>query len=406
METFFLYICEHMPTVIPIQTPVPSRNPGQRDVLGLTAPPMETVRIAVIGLGVRGRQAVTRLSHIPGSRISVLCDINPTANLTVDGAVCITDWREACSSPDVDLIYICTDWASHVPVALEAMDNGKHVAIEVPAAHTLEDIWALVDKAEQKRLHCMMLENSVYDSFERTAIQMARAGVFGEVVHAEGAYLHRIDFSLEPWRLEYNRAHRGDVYPTHGFGPVCQALSIHRTDHLQTLVSMDSAAHTGKALSADSSFANADQTTTLIRTSEGRTILLEHNVMTPRPYSRMFQIVGTSGYIAKYPVPQVCLLDPDGHEHIYEGEELETLMAGYAPEGIPEELREVALEVDARHGGMDYLMDWRLINALQQGLPLDMDVYDLAEWCAVAPLSSLSLSHGSAPVSFPDFIRK
>ncbi len=382
-----------MAPALPIQVPVPARNPGQRDVLGLTAPPMETVRIAVIGLGVRGKQAVARLSRIPGASIKVLSDSE-------------SDTHAACANPEVDLVYICTDWANHVPIALEAMDNGKHVAVEVPAAHTLEDIWALVDKAEQKRLHCMMLENSVYDSFERAAIRMAHAGVFGEIVHAEGAYLHRIDFGLEPWRLEFNREHRGDIYPTHGFGPVCQALGIHRSDSLLTLVSMDSAALSGKALTGEEGFANADQTTTLIKTAAGRTIVLEHNIMTPRPYSRMFQIVGTSGYIAKYPVPQTCLLDSDGQERLYEGAGLEALMAEYAPEGLPEELKAAALETDARHGGMDFLMDWRLVTALREGRPLDMDVYDLAEWCAIAPLSSLSLSHGSSPVHFPDFIRK
>ena len=391
-----------------IVLPVPPRQRGQRSVVGLATAPLETVRIGIVGLGIRGLQALRRLARIHGAQVTALCDVNAQqlmlARQEMPDASVFTDWKELCAQAGTDLIYICTDWQHHVPVALEAMEHGKHVAVEVPAAGTLEDIWALVDKAEQTRLHCMMLENSVYDHFERTVLEMARAGVFGEIVHAEGAYLHRLDFSKEVWRREYNREHRGDVYPTHGIGPVCQALGIHRTDWFQTLVSLDTASFTGKAITGDVSFVNADQTNTLLRTAGGKTILIEHNVMTPRPYSRMYQLVGTQGYAAKYPVPQICLLE-DGEEKIYEGAELEALMALYAPAGLPEDLQEAAREVDAKHEGMDLLMDYRLVQALREGRPLDMDVYDLAEWCALAPLSALSLEAGGMPVAFPDFTR-
>lgn len=391
-----------------IVLPVPPRQPGQRSVVELATAPLETVRIGIVGLGIRGLQALRRLERIPGAQVTALCDVNDTqlaqAQQEMPGASAFTDWRQLCASERVNLVYICTDWQHHVEVALEAMDHGKHVAVEVPAAGTLEQIWALVDKAEQTRLHCMMLENSVYDFFERVVLEMARAGVFGEIVHAEGAYLHKLDFNKEVWRREYNRGHRGDVYPTHGIGPVCQALGIHRTDKLQTLVSLDTASFTGKALTGDAAFANADQTTTLLRTQNGKTILIEHNVMTPRPYSRMYQLVGTLGYAAKYPVPQICLLE-DGKERIYEGAQLDALMAPYVSAGLPEPLKAVAREVDAKHEGMDLLMDYRLIQALRGGRPLDMDVYDLAEWCALAPLSALSLEAGGAPVHFPDFTR-
>ncbi len=389
--------------------PVPSRKPGQQSVVGLTAAPMETVRIGIVGLGIRGLQAVRRLQHIPGAQVSALCDVNAAsleaARAEAPKAWAGTDWKELCAQPCVDLVYICTDWQHHVPVALEAMDHGKHVAVEVPAAGTLEDIWALVDKAEQTRLHCMMLENSVYDHFERVALAMAQEGVFGEIVHAEGAYLHKLDFGKEVWRREYNRGHRGDVYPTHGIGPVCQALGIHRTDTLQTLVSLDTAAFTGRTITGDAAFANGDQTNTLLKTAQGKTILIEHNIMTPRPYSRMYQLVGTQGYAAKYPVPQICLWQ-DGEEVIYEGEQLKALMAPYDTAGLPAELLPAVQEVDAKHEGMDLLMDYRLIQALREGRPLDMDVYDLAEWCALAPLSLLSIENGGAPVEFPQFVRE
>ena len=392
-----------------IVLPVPPRQPGQRDVVGLVAAPLETVRIGIVGLGIRGQQALRRLEHIPGAQVTALCDVNAArlarAQEAVPRASAFTHWKELCASSSVDLVYICTDWMHHVPVALEAMDHDKHVAVEVPAAGTLEQIWALVDKAEQTRRHCMMLENSVYDRFERVALEMARAGVFGEIVHAEGAYMHKLDFDKEVWRREYNRGHRGDVYPTHGIGPVCQALGIHRTDWLATLVSLDTGAFTGRSITGDAAFANADQTNTLLKTQNGRTILIEHNVMTPRPYSRMYQLVGTQGYAAKYPVPQICLL-AGGEERIYESQELAALMAPYEPAGLPESLKAVAREVDAKHEGMDLLMDYRLVQALREGRPLDMDVYDLAEWCALAPLSAISLEEGGAPVVFPDFLRR
>ena len=375
-----------------------SHTPGP--VTGLTAAPLETVRIAIVGLGIRGQQAVCRLSHVPGAQITVLCDINPAIDVSVPGAVRLTDWRAACAWEDADLVYICTDWASHVPVALEAMEHGKHVAIEVPAAQTMEQIWGLVKTAERTRRHCMMLENAVYDDFELTTLAMARAGFFGELIHAEGAYLHQIDFGKEAWRLDYNRTHRGDIYPTHGLGPVCRLLGLHREDALLSLVSVDSAAITGAVLTGDAAFANADQTCTLLKTRRGRTILIEHNIMTPRPYSRMYQIVGTKAYAAKYPQPQIFL---DGE--LYTGEKLETLMAPYRPSLLPPELVPLAREVDT-HGGMDYIMDYRLVQALRQGAPLDMDVYDLAEWCCIAPLSQLSLKNGSTPVPIPDFTRR
>ena len=359
----------------------------------------DKLRMAIVGLGIRGQQAIGRLLHVPGAQITVLCDINPAISVSVPGAVRLTDWQAACAHPEVDLVYICTDWSHHVPVALEAMERGKHVAVEVPAAQTLEQIWALVHTARRTGRQCMMLENAVYDDFELTTYAMAQAGFFGELVHVEGAYLHPMDWNKEAWRLDYNRTHRGDIYPTHGLGPVCRLLGLHREDQLVSLVSVDSASLTGTALTGDASFANADQTCTLLKTRRGRTILLEHNIMNPRPYSRMYQIVGTRAYAAKYPEPQIFL---DGE--LYTGQRLEALMAPYRPQLLPPELVSVAREVDT-HGGMDFIMDYRLVQALLKGQVLDMDVYDLAEWCCVAPLSRLSLERGGAPVEVPDFTR-
>ncbi len=418
-----------------IRTPVPSRPAGQQDMIQFAAEPIPDVGIGVVGLGMRGGDAVERLSFVPGCHVAAVCDVeSDRAQASIkylEGKGLKANaysgeefsYRALCEDPSVDLVYICTDWMHHVPVALYAMEHGKHVAIEVPSAETLQACWDLVDTSERTRRHCMILENCCYDFFELTALAMAQAGVFGEIIHAEGAYLHNLDPYWKRywnnWRLEFNKQHRGDLYPTHGFGPVCQALNIHRGDRLQTLVAMDTAPFNGpKHESARTGepckdFAGGDVTTTMIRTAKGKTILLEHDVMTPRPYSRMYQLVGTDGYAGKYPVQQICLREEGaesvdyqnlGREKVYTGEALKELMARYPNPVLTPELEATAKEVGG-HGGMDFIMDYRLIYCLNKGLPLDMDVYDLAEWCCVTELSRISLEHGCAPVEVPDFTR-
>jgi predicted dehydrogenase len=302
------------------------------------------------------------------------------------------------------------------------MEHGKHVAIEVPSAETLEACWDLVNTSERTRRHCMILENCCYDFFELTALTMAQAGLFGEIIHAEGAYNHNLDPFWKAywnnWRLDFNSKYRGDLYPTHGFGPVCQVLNIHRGDRLTTLVAMDTNPFNGpkhaKAAGMDGkSFQEGDVTMTMLRTEKGKSILIEHDVMTPRPYSRMYQLVGTDGYAEKYPVQGVCLREEGadnvdyqnlGGEKTYRGAALEELMARYPNPILTPELEATAKEVGG-HGGMDFIMDYRLVYCLNNGLPLDMDVYDLAEWCCVTELSRISLENGSAPVAVPDFTR-
>lgn len=420
----------------PLKTEVPARPAGQKSVIALTADPIETVRIGIVGLGMRGSSAVERLSYVPDSKITAICDIEPdmvdrsmkilaglgqNEPLAFSGAA--DSWKQLCESDEVDLVYICTDWLTHTPIALYAMEHGKHVAIEVPAANTLEEIWALINTSERTRRHCMMLENCVYDFFEMTTLAMSQAGLFGDVLHVEGAYHHCLDPYWDEywnnWRLDYNKNNRGDVYPTHGIGPVCQVLGMHRGDRMKTLVSMDTRTANGpkvwklKTGEDCEDFKNADQTSTLIRTENGRTMLIQHNVLTPRPYNRMYQVVGTDGYAGKYPVGQYCLrenagstgsYDDLGTEKVYTGTELEELQAGYPNPILTPELEALAKKVGG-HGGMDFIMDYRLVYCLHNGLPLDMDVYDLAEWCCVSELSRLSLENGSAPVEVPDFTR-
>ena len=421
-----------------IKTKVPKRPAGQQDVLQLTAPPMETVRVGFIGLGMRGPDAVERFSQIEGTDIKGLCDVEAERveecqklleKLGRPRAAGYSGSTEAykamCDRDDIDLVYIATDWVHHVPLAVYAMEHGKHVAVEVPAAMTLDEIWLLINTSERTRKHCMMLENCVYDFFEIAVLHMAQQGLFGEVLHVEGSYLHNLDdFWPEywnNWRLDYNMKHRGDIYPTHGIGPDCQVLNIHRGDRMEYLVAMDTKPCNGPKVvkrlmnQECTDFQNGDQTSTLIRTVNGKTMLIQHDVLTPRPYSRMYQVVGSDGYASKYPVRQLLfragMLDktesPDYQNlnaHAALPDSLcKAMLQKYLPPFV-QELEEKAREVGG-HGGMDFIMDYRLVYCLQNGLPLDMDVYDMAEWCCLGPLTRISLENGSAPVAVPDFTR-
>jgi predicted dehydrogenase len=422
-----------------IKTPIPLRPAGQTDVLQLKCEPIPTVRVAIIGLGMRGVGAVSRLAQIDGVEIVALCDIRKDqvkasnevlSDLGKPGALEFygndTIWKKVTELPQVDLVYVVTDWKSHAMIGIKAMQDGKHVAIEVPAAMTMDDIWGLINTAEQMRKHCMMLENCVYDYFELTTLHMVQKGLLGEIIHAEGAYIHGLqpfwDRYHDDWRMQYNIEHRGDVYPTHGLGPVCQAMNIHRGDKLNYLVSVDTRSVGNPAFLKEQrgidvkDFRNGDHTTTIIRTEKGNTILIEHNVTSPRPYNRMYQLTGTKGFANKYPVEGYALdtqeLDPEvvkNHEnlttHSFLPDDLRNkLMEKYRHPIIDDTLLEKAKKVGG-HGGMDFIMDYRLIYCLQNGLPLDMDVYDLAEWCCLIPLTELSLDNGSVPVEIPDFTR-
>lgn len=416
----------------------PKRPAGQTDVLQLRCDPIPTVRVAFIGLGMRGTQAVERMTHIQGVEIIALCDVveenvkKVNSMLKEKGLPHAQEfygdtsvWRLVTALPNVDLIYVATDWKSHARIGVQAMKAGKHVAIEVPSAMTMDEIWDLINTSEQTRKHCMQLENCVYDFFELTTLNMVQQGLLGDIIHGEGAYIHGLqpywDQYWNNWRMDFNEKHRGDVYPTHGIGPVCQAMNIHRGDKLNYLVAVDTKAIGNPAYIKEKTgrevkdFRNGDHTCTLIGTEKGNSILIEHNVTSPRPYDRMYQLTGTKGFANKYPFEGYALnageIDPEmagNHEnlnvHSFMPEDAKQALMEKYRHPIVKDIEEKAKQVGG-HGGMDFIMDYRLIYCLQNGLPLDMDVYDLAEWCCLIPLTEISLDNNSAPVQIPDFTR-
>ena len=405
-------------------------GPPKFNMSGFAAPKIATVRIGFVGLGNRGPGAVNRMSKIDGVDIKALCDIRPekvnAVKKSLEGSSHNPEvytgkeeeWKKMCDRSDIDLIYIATPWSMHAPMALYAMNQGKHVCIEVPAAKTIDECWQLVETSEKTRKHCMILENCCYDFFELLTLNMSRQGLLGEIIHGEGAYNHDLLASnfdktqyYDMWRLKEN-FRNGNLYPTHGLGPVAQVLNINRGDRMDYLVATStndfSMSAKAKELAAKDDFykeyANktyrGNMNVTTIRTELGRTIMLQHDVSSPNIYSRIFKISGTKGSVIKYPDPAKIAF---GDESWIDEAEYKRIEEQYQPP-IIKRIGELAKQVGG-HGGMDFLMDWRTIDCLRNGLALDIDVYDAALWSAIAPLSEQSVANRSKSIDIPDFTR-
>lgn len=393
------------------------RPDNQQSMLKFRCAPMERVRIGFIGVGARGQRAVERMMNIEGAEIVALCDF-VEENLTASNEIIVRyggtrsatylgedGWRALCESGDIDLVYISTDWLSHAEIAIYAMEHGKHVALEVPAAMSVADCWRLVDTSERTQRHCMMLENCCYDEFELASLNMAQQGLFGEVIHAEASYIHDLRDRISHndnghrrwinWQVEYMATHIANFYPTHGLGPVALALGIHRGDRMKSIVSVSS-----KAIGEAEKF-RGTMNSSIITTEKGRTILLQHGIALPRPYSRSFLLSGTKGYIQKYPAPYAAFA-PDTAD-VISGERCAALTEEYCHPFV-KEYKAKGVEICGTRW-IDFLMDSRLIYCLRNGLPLDMDVYDAAEWSSLVELTEQSALAGGIPVEIPDFTR-
>ncbi|GGF20098.1 Gfo/Idh/MocA family protein [Echinicola rosea] len=404
------------------------KNNQRFNMSGYGAPKLDTVRAGFIGLGMRGPGHVERMSKIEGVEIKAICDLvpekvnkvkemlkdSPHDPDTYSGSAYA--WKKMVNRDDLDIVFVLTPWEWHVPMAVYAMESDKHVAIEVPAAKTLEECWELVETSERTKKHCMMMENCCYDFFEMMTLNMARDGFFGDVIHGEGAYLHDLlglNFKKEGgyedmWRLKENAHRNGNLYATHGLGPICQIMDINRGDQMDYLTSLSSndfmmQQHAQELAAEDDFFASyanmqfrGNMNTTMVKTKKGRSIMIQHDVTSPRPYSRIHLVSGTKGIARKWPKQGVAT----GHRWFSE-EQMTELEEKYTPE-ITKKVGEMAKKIGG-HGGMDFMMTWRLVDCLRNGLPLDQDVYDAALWSAFSPLSEWSVANKATSIDVPDF---
>ncbi|MCC6316812.1 MAG: Gfo/Idh/MocA family oxidoreductase [Gemmatimonadaceae bacterium] len=390
---------------------------------GATARP----RIAIVGTGLRGRSVLHELLGVGNVQIAALCDVVPEkvamardmvrkAGQSEDVPTFVGEraFEQLVQRDDIDLVYTATPWEWHVPVCLAAMNAGKHAATEVPAAYSIEDCWSLVDTSERTRRHCIMMENCNYGYNELLVLNLVRAGVLGEILHGGAAYNHdlrQILFETRDeglWRRRHHTLRDANLYPTHGLGPVALYMDIDRGDRFEYLVSMSTPAaglarwreehqDTERPKNAER-YVAGDLNSSLIKTAKGRTIRLEHDVSSPRPYSRINSVQGTKGIFEDYP----ARIYVDGMKPAHQWGSIDPFKATHEHE-LWRTLGQQARS--GGHGGMDFVMAWRLVHCMREGLVPDMDVYDAAAWSAPGPLSEQSVKSGSAPVAFPDFTR-
>ncbi|MBS1872796.1 MAG: Gfo/Idh/MocA family oxidoreductase [Acidobacteria bacterium] len=404
-----------------------AQPPGQKSMIGVPFDKKPLVRMGFIGVGGRGRSQLQNFTAVDGVSVTALCDISKES---IDRSAKMLDkaglpaatvysagdhaFEALCKREDIDLICIATPWNWHVPMAVYAMTHGKHVVVEVPAANTIQECWDLVNTSEKTGRHCIQLENCCYGYNEMLINNLVHDGVLGELTHGGAAYDHdlrSILFSAEGegmWRRAEHWKRNGNLYPTHGLGPVAKYMDINRGDRFEYMVSMSSPAlslahYRDSTTPADDprrkeTYKCGDQNTSLIKTAKGRIITLEHNVSSPEPYDRINMIAGTKGIFKDYPAR--IFVDGTGKD---EWGPIDPYKAKYEHPFWTKQ-GELARKLGG-HGGMDFIMVYRLIQCVQQGLVPDMDVYDAASWSAPAPLSEASVAHGSAPQQFPDFTR-
>lgn len=403
-----------------------------KSAAGLVAPKLDRVRVGFIGVGARGPGHMSDLMSMEGVDVKAICDIHkPSLDRAV--ATCAKnnisvaaygkdehDYRNMLDRDDLDAVYIATPWEWHAPMAIDAMNRGKHVFVEVPMAYTVDDLWKIVDTSERTQKHCMMLENVNYGREELMVLNMCRRGVFGELLHGEAAYIHdlrgqmnEIEHGTGSWRTLHYTKRNGNLYPTHGLGPVAQYMNINRGDRFDYLTSVSSPSRVREIYAREHfpeghdrrklKFVCGDINTTIVKTVMGKTLMIQWDEQLPRPYTRLNLIQGTRGVWGGFP-DRVTV---EGRSKSTDSWDSAAEMAKWYEQY--EHPLWKAIGDDAKkhggHGGMDFVMNWRVIYCLRNGLPLDQDVYDGAAWSVISPLSEWSVAHRSQSVDVPDFTR-
>ena len=409
---------------------------------GFSAPKLNKVRIAIIGVGARGSGHAVQLASIEGTEIVAISDLyEDLAKKSADrckekgegsrhkkialyhGAE--DNWKRMLEEVKPDAVFIATNWKNHAPMAIEAMKKGAHTFVEVPIAVTLDEMWDIVITSEETQKHCMMMENVNYGREELLYLNMCRQGVIGDLLHAEAAYIHELRGQMNQqergtgsWRTLHYANRNGNLYPTHGLGPVAQYMNLARgEDNFKSLVSFSTPAM-GRKLYAEKNYdadhkwnkldyKGGDMNTSIIKTALGRTIMVQWDETSPRPYSRHNLIQGTKGTLAGFPTRIALEGGVEGatenHHSWAQGEQLEKIYEKYE-HPLYTRLGEMAKKMGG-HGGMDFMMLYRIIECLRNGEPLDQNVYEGCHWSAVGPLSENSIAQGGAPQPFPDFTR-
>lgn len=420
----------------------PSRASGAKYRGDFAAPKIDTVRVAIIGVGARGSGHIKQLAAIEGTEVVAICDLYEDYALRAKG-FCDeagqgarhtkiklyhgekNHWKKMLREVRPDMVIIATPWVDHAPMAIETMKQGAHAFVEVPLGLTAKELWEVIDTSEATGKHCMMMENVNYGREELLYLNLCRKGMIGELLHAEAAYIHELRGQMEQvergtgsWRTFHYAKRNGNLYPTHGLGPVAQYMNLGRgDDNFGSLVSYSSPA-LGRALYSQKNYApdhqwnqldyrGGDMNTSIIKTTMGRTVLVQWDETSPRPYTRLNLIQGTLGALASYPtrialeggVPGIT----ENHHKWAEGEALEAFMAQH-DHPLYKRMGELATRMGG-HGGMDFLMRYRMVDCLRKGQPLDQNVYEGAFWSVVSELSEDSVAHGGAPQAFPDFTR-
>ena len=414
--------------------PASTRPRGSRYMGDFVAPKLEKVRWGAIGVGARGSGHVEQLSQIEGSEVVAISDLYDDLAKRSSAAIeklgkpapalysgSPTKYHEMLARTDIDAVIIATPWEEHAPMAIAAMKAGKHAFVEVPMANTLKELWEIVETSEKTGKHCMMMENVNYGREELMFLNICRQGILGELLHGEAAYIHELRAQMNElprgtgsWRTPYYaKANGGNLYPTHGLGPVAQYMNIGRTDDMfERLVSFASPGR-GRDLYAKKNFPAdhkwnqmkfecGDISTQLIKTKLGRTIMVQWDETSPRPYSRHDLIQGTKGTLAGF--PRRAAIEGRGNYHKWsEGDEFKKLYEEF-DHPLYKRMGELAVKMGG-HGGMDFIMLFRMVECLRKSEPLDQNVYEGALWSAVRPLSAKSEANGGEPQKFPDFTR-
>ena len=401
------------------------------------------IKLGFVGTGMRGQWMLWLAAKYPEVQIPAICDIDdgmiesalkilkdagkPDPRIYKNGD---EDFRNMVANEDLDGVYIATPWEWHHPMAIAAMKNGINVGTEVPAALTVRDCWDLVNTSEKTGMNCMIMENVCYRRDIMAVLNMVRQGLFGELLHCQGGYQHDLrhvkfndgknpygggvefgekGYSESKWRTQHSVDRNGDLYPTHGLGPVSSMLDINRGNRM---VYLTSTATQSRGLhnyivdnggpdhpNANVEFKLGDVVTTVIKCDNGQTIMLSHDTNSPRPYSLNYRVQGTKGiWMVDNNSIYIEGMSPEAHK--WEADE--TYMEKY---DHPLWKRFEDQATGSGHGGMDFFILRAFVESLKRNVTPPIDVYDAVSMSVICPLSEKSIRLNSTSVKIPDFTR-